>query len=75
MHYYFPPGRYRTGDFGDHFTAAPGDRIWLVVLDARDVEAWQARATPLRGYTQRRRVGSDRAYAVLLAPVAPPPEG
>jgi hypothetical protein len=72
MHYYFPPDRYRTGDFDAHFPAQPGDRIWLVVLDVKDVEAWAEREVPIRGYAQRRRVGTERGYAVLFTPSAPP---
>lgn len=75
MHYYFPPDRFRTGDFAKHFAAGPGDRIWVVILDGRDRVAWEAREFPLDGYAPRRRVGTERSYAILLEPVARPGGG
>jgi len=75
MHYYFPPDRFRTGDFAEHFAGGPGDRVWVVILDGRDKEAWESRAHPLADHVPRRRVGTDRAYAVLFEPVVPPTDG
>jgi hypothetical protein len=72
MHYYLPPSRHRTGDFGAHLRglrAEPGarpQRVWVVILDAKDVEAFEALSAQLRGYRERERVTASGAYAVLL---------
>jgi len=68
MHYYFPPDLHRTGDFGEHFAAGPGDRIWVVILDGGDEKAWEERSGTLGHYAMRLRVGGDHGYAMLLEP-------
>jgi hypothetical protein len=72
MHYYLPPSRHRTGDFGAHLRglrAEPGarpQRVWVVIFDAKDVAAFESLSPQLRGYRERERVTASGAYAVLL---------
>jgi hypothetical protein len=78
MHYYLPPDRFRTGDFGAHlegFTFASADRsdrperVWVVIFDAKDVKAFEALGPRLRGYREAKRVAAPGgAYALLLTP-------
>jgi len=68
MHYYFPPDRYRTARYEADLSAAATNRVWVIVLDAKDAEAWNARPAPLRGYAIAHRVEAGGAYAVLLVP-------
>jgi len=72
MHYYLPPSRYRTGDFGEHSRglAQPGgerpDRLWVVIFTNQDVAAFEALRPKLGDYRERKRVDASAAYAVLL---------
>jgi hypothetical protein len=72
MHYYLPPSRFRTGDFGEHsggLAQAGGerpDRFWVVIFDNRDVAAFEALRPSLGDYRERRRVDASTGYAVLL---------
>jgi len=68
LHYYLPPSRYHTRPYGAHLGVEKLERIWVVVLDAKDAEAWAALPNPLRGYAIAQRVESGNAYAVRLAP-------
>jgi hypothetical protein len=72
MHYYLPPSRYRTGDFGPHAggLTRPGgerpDRVWVVIFGNRDVAAFEALRPKLGDYRERKRVDATAGYAVLL---------
>jgi hypothetical protein len=72
MHYYLPPDRFHTGDFGAHLRglrAAPEQRpkrVWVVVLDAKDVTAFEQVSPYLRHYRESRRVTAGADYALLL---------
>jgi len=72
MHYYFPPDRYRTGDFGPHLaglTAGPRaqpERVWVLLLSERDVGAFAVLAPHLRRHREARRVTTANATAVLF---------
>ncbi len=72
MHYYLPPDRYRTGDFGVHIRglragAGPRpDRVWVVVFDEKDVKAFEGLSPHLRGYREAERAVASGATAVLL---------
>jgi hypothetical protein len=79
MHYYLPPDRYRTGDFGAHVRGLRGaagprpERVWVVVFDEKDVQAFEELSPQLRGYRQAERVVIPGAYALLLEPRSAPP--
>ena len=72
MHFYLPPDRYRTGDFGDHLRGLAGgpepapERVWVIVLDAADVADFERVSPQLAAYRQTRRVAVAGAYALLL---------
>jgi hypothetical protein len=72
MHYYLPPDRHRTGDFGLHLRGLRAEagsrpqRVWVVIFDAKDVEGFESLSEHLRGYRERERVTASGAYAVLL---------
>ena len=72
MHYYLPPSRYRTGDFGDHSggLAQTGgerpNRVWVVIFGNRDVAAFEILQPKLGDYRERKRVDASAGYAVLL---------
>jgi hypothetical protein len=72
MHYYLPPGRFRTGDFGAHIRALEPAaqprpaRVWVVIFDEKDVKAFAGLSPHLRGYRESRRVEASGAYALLL---------
>jgi len=72
MHYYLPPSRYRTGDFGPHSGgllqagAERPERLWVVIFGNRDVEAFEALRPKLGDYRERKRVDANAGYAVLL---------
>ena len=72
MHYYLPPSRYRTGDFGEHSggLAQTGgerpERLWVVIFDDRDVAAFETLQPKLGDYRMRKRVDASAGYAVLL---------
>jgi hypothetical protein len=66
MHYYLPPDRYRTGPYAAAAAGGAGDRVWVVVLDPKDVAAFEAVAPRLRGYARVRRSNAPGAHAVLL---------
>jgi hypothetical protein len=72
MHYYLPPSRYRTGDFGEHsggLAEAGGerpDRLWVVIFDNQDVAAFEALQSKLGDYRESKRVEASAGYAVLL---------
>ena len=74
MHYYLPPDRYRTGDFGVHIRglragAGPRpERVWVVVFDEKDVKAFEGLSPHLRGY--RRGGARGRARSLRRAPGA-----
>jgi len=85
MHYYLPPDRFQTGDFDDHL---PGlgtgaavhpdsperpERVWVVIFDAKDTEAFETLGPHLRGYREESRVTASGAYAVLLKPAPATP--
>ncbi|MBW2287100.1 MAG: glycosyltransferase family 39 protein [Deltaproteobacteria bacterium] len=72
MHYYLPPSRYRTGDFGEHSggLAKAGserpERLWVVIFGNQDVAAFETLKSKLGGYRERKRVDASAGYAVLL---------
>jgi hypothetical protein len=72
MHYYLPPDRFRTGDFGVHIRelgagAGPRpERVWVVIFDEKDVKAFAGLSPHLRGYRESKRVAAPGAYALLL---------
>jgi len=72
LHYYLPPSRYRTGDFGVHSRGlAQGggerpERLWVVIFDDRDVAAFETLQPKLGDYRMRKRVDASAGYAMLL---------
>jgi len=66
MHYYLPPDRFRTGPYTQARPDGVGDRVWVVVLDAKDLTAYEAVAPRLRSHRRARRVNAANAYALLL---------
>lgn len=72
MHYYLPPDRFHTGDFGAHSRglAEPGgerpERLWVLIFDNRDVAAFAALQPKLSDYRERKRVDASGVYAVLF---------
>jgi hypothetical protein len=77
MHYYLPPGRFRTGDFDVDLrelqAAARPERVWVVIFNQKDVTAFEVVAPRLRGYRGGKSVVAPGAAAVLFlrAPATP----